>query len=418
MLLTLIGNKKVDRFFNLKFLSAVFSVFIFSATAIAGCAGDETATPSVTGLTPDTGQTSCYNNTTAPIGCPSPGAAFYGQDANYSINSMSYTNNGDGSITDSVTGLMWEQGYHGKWSLDDAEANASSITTGGYSDWRVPSIKELYTLIHFNGVTGQSRTGNTPYINSNYFIVVYGNESIGERFIDSQFLTSTVYVSTTMIGDPTVFGVNFIDGRIKGYPMNSHGPNITGTYYVRYVRGDTYGESSFSDNGNGTVTDNTSGLTWLQGDNVSMGAGTLNWEGALSWCENLSYAGNTDWRLPHAKELQGIVDYTRSPDTTGSAAINSIFTATAFTNEDGATDWGYYWTGTTHLDGATTGDWAVYVAFGRGLGYMNGSYLDVHGAGVQRSDPKSGSASTWAPGHGPQGDVIRIYNMARCVRGG
>jgi len=40
----------------------------------------------------------------------------------------------------------------------------------------------------------------------------------------------------------------------------------------------------------------------------------------------------------------------------------------------------------------------------------------VHGAGSQRSDPKSGNPEDYPYGHGPQGDVIRIYNYVRCVR--
>jgi hypothetical protein len=42
--------------------------------------------------------------------------------------------------------------------------------------------------------------------------------------------------------------------------------------------------------------------------------------------------------------------------------------------------------------------------------------MDVHGAGAQRSDPKTGDASDYPQGHGPQGDVIRINNYVRCVR--
>ena len=49
---------------------------------------------------------------------------------------------------------------------------------------------------------------------------------------------------------------------------------------------------------------------------------------------------------------------------------------------------------------------------------MNGQWLDVHGAGCQRSDPKQGDPAAWPTGHGPQGDAIRIYNQVRCVRGG
>ncbi|MDX1740726.1 MAG: hypothetical protein R3178_05500, partial [Rhodothermales bacterium] len=58
----------------------------------------------------------------------------------------------------------------------------------------------------------------------------------------------------------------------------------------------------------------------------------------------------------------------------------------------------------------------VYVAFGRSLGYMHGSWVDVHGAGSQRSDPKVGDPTDYPTGHGPQGDAIRIYNYVRLVR--
>ena len=49
---------------------------------------------------------------------------------------------------------------------------------------------------------------------------------------------------------------------------------------------------------------------------------------------------------------------------------------------------------------------------------MNSQWLDVHGAGSQRSDPKVGDANQYPQGKGPQGDSIRINNMVRCVSGG
>ena len=61
---------------------------------------------------------------------------------------------------------------------------------------------------------------------------------------------------------------------------------------------------------------------------------------------------------------------------------------------------------------------AAYISFGRALGHMEGHWMDVHGAGAQRSDPKEGDPSEYPIGHGPQGDAIRIYDHARCVRGG
>ena len=128
--------------------------------------------------------------------------------------------------------------------------------------------------------------------------------------------------------------------------------------------------------------------------------------------------------MPNAKELQSILDYSRSPNSTNSAAIDSLFECTQITNEDGVMDYPYYWSSTTHANWTTDHDgaWGVYLAFGRGLGYdqmgpMPG-WIDVHGAGTQRSDPKLGDPSEYPTGHGPQGDAVRIYNFVRLVRGG
>lgn len=356
----------------------------------------------------DTNQELTYGNTSV-IGEPNPGSSFYGQDAQIDGNQPSYVDNGDGTVTDLVTGLMWQQGYSGKMSQSQAASGASSFNLAGYNDWRLPTIKELYSLIDFSGedVSVESTSANNPFIDTNYFDFVYGNTSAGERIIDSQWATSTIYVS----GGNQMFGVNFADGRIKGYGLT--GPQGTMQFYVRYVRGNTaYGENNFVSNGDGTISDLATGLMWSQEDS---GIG-MDWEDALAYVQDLNdqnYLGYSDWYLPNAKELQSIVDYTRSPDTTNSAAIDPVFSATSFTNEDGERDWAFYWSSTTHASNRG-GQAAVYVAFGRGLGYMGGRYVDVHGAGCQRSDPKAGSAIP--TGRGPQGDIVRVANMVRVVR--
>ncbi|MCW8966159.1 MAG: hypothetical protein OQK82_05685, partial [Candidatus Pacearchaeota archaeon] len=67
---------------------------------------------------PDSGQSRCYTNEDEIV-CPEEGEAFFGQDSQYSTNPMSFTDNGDGTITDNITGLMWEQGINsGKLPLD------------------------------------------------------------------------------------------------------------------------------------------------------------------------------------------------------------------------------------------------------------------------------------------------------------
>jgi hypothetical protein len=118
--------------------------------------------------------------------------------------------------------------------------------------------------------------------------------------------------------------------------------------------------------------------------------------------------------------MQSILDYSRAPDATNSAAIDPVFNITQITNEAGQVDYPWFWTGTTHLKSNGSTSNAVYITFGRGLGSMdNVNVIDVHGAGCQRSDPKTGSANdypTW--GNGPQGDVRRVFNYVRLVRDG
>lgn len=186
---------------------------------------------------------------------------------------------------------------------------------------------------------------------------------------------------------------------------------------------DFYGQDqglmpSFQNNGNGTITDLNTGLMWAKDDS---GEG-LKWMNALAWVQtknNENHLNYNDWRMPHTKELQSIVDYTRAPDITASAAIDPIFNCSTIIDEGDDTNYPFFWTNTTHLDNMG----GVYVAFGEALGFMeqppnSGNYnlLDVHGAGAQRSDPKNGDPDNYPYGLGPQGDVIRIYNYIRLVR--
>ena len=393
---------------------------LISLAALISIAGIESATD-VPYVVVDTGQTAFYNDS-QEIPEPLTGAPFYGQDAHYDGTQPSYNDNGDGTVTDLNTGLMWQKipDLDTKKTYAEAVAGAATFNLAEYSDWRLPTIKELYSLIDFRGHIRTTEETSTPYIDTNYFDFAYGDESAGERLIDAQYWSNTEYVGTTMNGNATVFGVNFADGRIKGYPKQK--PSGTeNAQFVRYVRGNiSYGDNTYVDNDDGTITDLATGLMWQKDDS---GAGK-NWEDALSYAENLTLAGHDDWRLPNAKELQSIIDYTRAPDATDSAkrspAIDPVFDITNIgTPED--PDYGYFWSGTTHADGNRY--WGVYLAFGEAWGYMeqpplSGIYvlLNVHGAGAQRSDPKNGDPADWPYGNGPQGDMVRIYNYVRCVR--
>jgi hypothetical protein len=365
----------------------------------------------------DTGQLHCFSDRGQLLEAPKPGDPFFGQDAFYRGPQPAYRDNGDGTISDLNTGLMWQKTAEldRKLTFPEALEQAERCELADYSDWRLPTIKELYSLIDFNGTV--RRQPPVPYLDTRYFDFRYGDESKGERQIDSQYWSSTEYVGLTMRGAATVFGVNFADGRIKGYPRDTGPRGEPATHYARLVRGNPdYGKNRFVAGGDGTVSDLATGLMWSRSDS---GQG-LNWQQALTWCEELTLAGHDDWRFPNAKELQSIVDYTRAPDARDPAnrgpAIDPMFQV--------SDDEAWYWSGTTHLEGpGGQGAAAVYFAFGRAMGFMPGpggwrQAMNVHGAGAQRSDPKSGDPESprWASGLGPQGDEIRIYNYARAVR--
>jgi hypothetical protein len=380
----------------------------------------------------DTGQVTFYD-AEGEIDEPVEGEPFYGQDAAYEGNQPSYTDNNDGTITDNVTGLVWQQSpdidgdgdidADDKLTFSGATDYCENLSLGGSDDWALPTIKQLYSLISFTGVDpsgfeGTNTSGLTPFIDTDYFDFAYGDTDSGERIIDSQYASSTLYVGGSDLGD-LLFGVNFADGRIKGYGLEIFGGEKT--FVVTCVEANgTYGVNDFTANGDGTITDSATGLMWAQDDSGSDAPDGLDWEEALAYVEAknaANYLGYSDWRLPNVKELQSIVDYDRSPDTTDSAAINSLFNATPITNEAGETDYAFYWSSTTHANiSERPGRAGAYVSFGRALGHMGDAWRDVHGAGAQRSDPKTGDPDDDPTGFGPQGDAIRIFNYVRLVR--
>lgn len=431
---------------------SLLAILALSSICIAQVTEDTTKTLNYRIV--DTNQSRFFNNQ-SEIARPQRGEAFFGQDAEYGFNPPKYIDNGDGTVTDLVTGLMWQQsfdhnndgkvGYQDNMTYSELLAMVEKgVSFAGYSDWRLPTIKEMYSLILFNGKdiapNSQSTDGLTPFIDTSVFEFAYGDLSAGERLIDVQCATSTIYTSKEV--GKTVFGVNFADGRIKGYGEKT--PHGEKAFDYLLVRGNPhYGLNQLLDNGDGTITDKATGLMWMQNDN---GEGVI-WQDALVYAEESKLAGYSDWRLPNAKELQSIVDYTRSPAGNNTAAIDPLFTASLIKNEAGEPDFPWYWTSTTHQrEGQNEGATAVYIAFGKSLGNMPGrrqgpakrnssqlhnqrpehmpsgtskqnrNWVDVHGAGSQRSDPKTGNPDDYAEGRGPQGDAIRIYNYVRLVR--
>ncbi len=276
---------------------AMVSACLSALASAWAAAGERVPYPIV-----DTGQERCYDDR-GEIPYPKAAQPFFGQDAQYEGNTPAYKDNGDGTVSDLVTGLMWQKDPGEKKSSREAVAGASKCRLGGHDDWRLPTIKQLYSLILFSGTDPDPRSANSgrqkPFIAADHFVFKYGDAATGDRIIDSQYATCTKYVSTTMQGNETMFGVNFADGRIKGYPVAPPPGRAEKTYYVMYVRGNAgYGRNGFLDNGDGTIADRATGLVWQKADS---GKG-MNWQEALAYAEGLTLAGHSDWRLPNAKD--------------------------------------------------------------------------------------------------------------------
>ena len=322
-----------------------------------------TQAPTTVQPVPDTGQSKCYDVSGNVITCPSPGQALYGQDANNSINPMSYTKlDGSGNalpdsatswvmVRDNVTGLIWEnkQDFDGAKNYDnpldadntytwydsnpatnggnvgipghgtDTEAFIHALNSarfGGYSDWRLPTIKELDSIVNCD-IPYPGPTINTTY------------------FPNTQ---SSYYWSSTSRAEDTksAWSLGFVYGGVHVYGFEK-----SRNYYVRAVRGGQ-SQSTFVVNGNGTVTDTSTGLMWQQDGSPK----AMTWEKALAYCDEMNNSeglnnigGYTDWRLPTIKELRSLVDYSRFAP----AIKTTYFPDTVFSSLVPF----YYWSSTT-----------------------------------------------------------------------
>lgn len=159
-----------------------------------------------------TGQTLSYNEQGEVIENPQPEDQLYGQDANYLRGSeMVFKDNGDGTVSDPNTGLMWQQSPPVEgMTWYEAKEYCENLEFGGYSDWRLPTLKELFSISNFEQ--------GWPYLDTTYFKLSNGYVSK-----DEQYWADNHYVGETVEGrDDAAFGVNHVTGHIKAYPAGSN----------------------------------------------------------------------------------------------------------------------------------------------------------------------------------------------------
>lgn len=263
---------------------------------------------------PDTGVTTHY-------------ASILGDDADYTRNAPAFANNGDGTVNDLITGLQWQQSDGGEMARDAAPGYCTSLTVGGHNDWRLPSVKELFSI--------QAHNALNPAINTTYF-----TKTAAEYW----------WASDLRSDDATRSWATNAGGGAGAHPKTETvSAGGTKKFHVRCVRTPGNGLSLteiFKDNGNGTITDNRTGLTWQQADAATV----MSWEEAIAYAESLSLGGFDDWRLPNIKELVSLNDEGRvrpSLNTSYFAAPSSAL----------------FWSSTTQFN-QTPNAWTVDFTFG------------------------------------------------------
>jgi hypothetical protein len=212
--------------------------------------------------------------------------------------------NGDGTVTDDVTGLMWIQNDVSQSQGKDAAcAYCESLEFAGYSDWRAPSIEELQTIIDYR----------------------YHSPAIDGSIFDTTAIGDSYWSSTPLPSIPSfAWGIYSSNGIVDSLFTNS---------YIRCVRGDVL-ETTFVSYGDDETVTSSDGLVWSKQTSLS----GMNWEEANTYCSSFEAGGMSDWFLPTVEELRTIVAFDR---------VNPAIDTDLFEVPSGDA---FYWTATEEAD--------------------------------------------------------------------
>jgi hypothetical protein len=393
---------------------------------LLACEGDlATCQSTPTARTLKTGQVGCWNGGT-PTAC---GSTY--QDGELQVGvGRNFTDNGNGTLTDNATGLMWEKlsddgTIHDKdntytWAnaiaVKIATLNANNF--GGHNDWRLPNRFELETtldlheaapMVHaaFKGgctpscdniscsCTGSDRYYSSTTVetqDSDAWIVVMSNGDL-----DAGLKTNARHVravrGTTDEESCSVLELAKAEADLATCTSDCEAavrpPLRTGqtTSYGAGSDGDLEKGAvrSFTDNGDGTITDNVTGLMWEKKsddgsihdrDNTySWGMTsppyTMNGTMVTTFLADLNsgggFAGHTDWRIPNLHELESLRNFATSNPAVY-PAFNDSCTGGCTVTTCSCTRSGGHWSSTTFE--ASPGN-AWFVDFNFGYTYLD-----------------------------------------------
>ncbi|MEM2991359.1 MAG: DUF1566 domain-containing protein [Halobacteria archaeon] len=338
---------------TVKILATVFIILVFISSAIAG---------GVINL-PKTGQTTIYaagddGDLQKGITWPSP----------------RFTWTVCGAI-DNLTGLMWQDHSGFYLTSDGARDYVSSINSRNngpcdYHDWHLPTVNEFESLMNL-GEADQTvwlKTQGFDGITSSYWASLGYSEFPAWEAVMTY---GTIRQSTNK--NHIMLVRKAIDGPARVWETR-FGNNES------LDSGVDWPSQRFTDNGNGTVTDNLTGLIWLKDanciqskyssfDKEGYADGKVSWQRALDFIVGINNgmypncgAGLTDWRLPNRKELWSL---------TGSN-LSYTFTNASFNVSHN------YWTSSTNArftDGSVA--WVINMGTGEIKYYVKSNYYDA-----------------------------------------
>jgi hypothetical protein len=279
-----------------------------------------------------TGQSLCWDSTGSRISCVGTG-----QDGDFQAGvpfpTPRFTDNNDGTVTDNLTGLIWLQDANrfGEVPWEEALSNARRLASGshGLEDgsqadaWRLPNVNELQSLLDLSNPSGPALPAGHPFKNAqvaNY----WSSTSV------AAFPALGWYVALAV--GPPVFDLKF--NAMRMWPVRGESTRVARTGQQKcwnsrgeevpcagtgqdgeFQAGVPWPDPRFTDNRDGTVTDNLTGLIWTKN---ATPFGTRTWEQALRDCNDLASGGIEGlidgsvahtWRLPNIHELRSLEDY-------------------------------------------------------------------------------------------------------------
>lgn len=237
---------------------------------------------------PDTGQYLSYTST-------------FGEDNDYVINPPNLKISNGTMVYDSVTTLLWQLSDGGEMTFDQAITYCDTLTLGGFTDWRLPSPAEAYSILNHQNPNPAVDIKIFPKTGAEYW-----------------------YTSAVQANDPSKSWVTNAGGGIGNHPktetISAGGTKKFHARAVRSTSADVFIANRFVDNGDGTVTDQLTDLMWVK----SPGTTASNWEDAILLSEYNTTGGHTDWRLPNIKEIRSLNDETRTQPSVSTTAFPGI----------------------------------------------------------------------------------------------